>query len=112
MSALPTHKSKLTNLTGDFRLLSVEFGQHCQGWHCRDHAGTVKSDTIDFNGDEWGLANFIMAIAELVGAISLSLLALTMPYLAIGVVAVLLGGLVWRLIRLKQIRRETVAPED
>ena len=58
------------------------------------------------------LANFIMAIAELVGAISLSLLALTMPYLAIGVVAVLLGGLVWRLICLKQIRRETVTPDD
>lgn len=59
-----------------------------------------------------GLSNFIVAIAELVGAISLSVLALTTPYLVIGVVAVLFGVLVWLLIRIRQIRGEALPPGD
>lgn len=51
-----------------------------------------------------GLTNFIVAIAELTGAVSLSILALTTPFLVIGVVAVLIGLLVWLLLRVRQIR--------
>ncbi|MEO0408455.1 MAG: DUF4126 domain-containing protein [Cyanobacteria bacterium P01_A01_bin.135] len=42
-----------------------------------------------------GLANFLVAIAELVGALALSLLALAAPLLAIAVAVVLVTLLVW-----------------
>ncbi|MGF1461018.1 MAG: DUF4126 domain-containing protein [Leptolyngbyaceae cyanobacterium] len=59
-----------------------------------------------------GLTNFIVAIAELTGAVSLSVLALTTPFLVIGVVAVLLGTLIWLIIRVRQIRQQpTSTPE-
>lgn len=59
-----------------------------------------------------GLSNFIVAIAELVGAISLSLLALTTPYMVVGVVAVMFGILIWLLIRVRQIRNEVASSSE
>lgn len=59
-----------------------------------------------------GLSNFIVAIAELVGAMSLSLLALTTPYMVVGVVAVMFGILIWLLIRVRQIRNEVASSSE
>lgn len=56
-----------------------------------------------------GLSNFVVAIAELVGAIGLSILALTMPFLMVGVVLVLLGGLIWRLFQVRTMRSRQAA---
>jgi hypothetical protein len=56
-----------------------------------------------------GLTNFVVAIAEFVGALSLSILALTTPFLVVGVVLVLFGILIWLLLRLKAIRRQEAA---
>lgn len=59
-----------------------------------------------------GLTNFVVAIAELVGAVSLSILALTTPFLVVGVVLVLIGILGWLLWRVRAIRQqEPSAPE-
>lgn len=56
-----------------------------------------------------GLTNFMVAIAEIIGALSLSILALTAPLLMIGVVVVLMGALVWLFARTRQIRAEAAA---
>jgi len=56
-----------------------------------------------------GLTNFLVAIAEFVGALSLSILALTTPFLVVGVVLVLFGILIWLLFRLKAIRSQEAA---
>jgi len=58
-----------------------------------------------------GLTNFVVAIAELVGAVSLSILALTTPFLVVGVVLVLIGILIWLLLRVKAIRQQETSAE-
>jgi hypothetical protein len=59
-----------------------------------------------------GLTNFIVAIAELLGAIALSVLALTMPLVVVVVVLVLLAIALWLLWRLRSVRQQaTSTPE-
>lgn len=56
-----------------------------------------------------GLTNIFVAIGELVGAVSLSILALTSPFIVIAVVAILGIVLIWLLIRFRQIRSQATS---
>lgn len=53
-----------------------------------------------------GLTNFVVAIAELMGAIGLSVLALTTPFLVIALVLVLFGALIWLWLRVRNLSKQ------
>lgn len=57
-----------------------------------------------------GFANFIVATAELLGAIALSSLALLLPKIALVLVLTLMIGLGWQGYRLWQQQQSTVSP--
>ncbi len=59
-----------------------------------------------------GLTNFLVAIAEIIGALILSILALTMPLVVVVVVLVLLGVAVWFFWRVRAVRRQPSSTPD
>ncbi|MGD1943001.1 MAG: DUF4126 domain-containing protein [Leptolyngbyaceae cyanobacterium] len=59
-----------------------------------------------------GLTNFVVAIAELTGAVSLSVLALTTPLFVIAVVIVVISVLVVLVMRVRSLRRQSVGTSD
>jgi hypothetical protein len=59
-----------------------------------------------------GLTNFVVAIGELIGAVSLSILALTAPFLMLAVVLVFIGVLIWLLRRTRALRQQKASPVE
>lgn len=54
-----------------------------------------------------GLTNFLVAIAELLGATALSVLALTTPFFVIALVAGLFGAMIWLVIKVRAKRQQS-----